>query len=49
MFDGLVEFLNTYAIDIKHCRDQSHDNATAMSRRYNGLQAKVAEENNLAA
>ena len=49
MFDGLVEFLNAHAIDIKHCRGQSYDNAAAMSGRYNGLQAKVAEENNLAA
>ena len=49
MFDGLVEFLNAHAIDIKHCRGQSYDNAAAMSGRYNGLQAKVAEVNNLAA
>lgn len=49
MFDGLMTFLNQHGIDIKHCRGQSYDNATAMSGKYNGLQAKVAAENNLAA
>jgi len=32
-------------IDIQNCRGQSYDNAPAMSRRYNGLQAKMAVEN----
>ena len=49
MFDGLMKFLDTHGIDIKHCRGQSYDNASAMSGRYNGLQAKVAARNNLAA
>ena len=49
MFDGLMQFLDTHGIDIQHCRGQSYDNASAMSGRYNGLQAKVAAKNNLAA
>ena len=49
MFDGLMQFLDTYGIDIQHCRGQSYDNASAMSRRYNGLQAKIAAKSNLAA
>lgn len=48
MFDGLMNFLNLHKIDIKNCRGQSYDNASAMSGRYNGLQAKVAAENKLA-
>ena len=49
MFDGLMQFLDTHVIDIQHCRGQSYDNASAMSRRYNGLQANVAAKNNLSA
>ena len=53
MFDGLMQFLDTHGIldgiDIQHCRGQTYDNASAMSGRYNGLQAKVAAKNNLAA
>ena len=49
MFDGLMQFLDTHRIDIQHCRGQSYDNASAVSGRYNGLQAKVAAKNNLAA
>ena len=49
MFDGFMQFLDTHGIDIQHCRGQSYDNASAMSGRYNDLQAKVAAKNNLAA
>lgn len=49
MFDGLVEFLEEHGIPMSNCRGQSYDNAAAMSGRYNGLQAKVSAENNLAA
>lgn len=48
MFDGLIEFLNTHDIDLQNCRGQSYDNASAMSGRWNGLQAKVVAENKLA-
>ena len=49
MFDGLMQFIDTHGIDIQHCRGQSYDNAPVTSGRYNGLQAKVAAKNNLAA
>ena len=49
MFDWLMQFLDTHGIDIQHYRGQSYDNASAISGRYNGLQAKVAAKNNLAA
>lgn len=49
MCNGLTDFLNEHSIDIAHCRGQSYDNAAAMSGRYNGLQAKVAAQNDLAA
>lgn len=49
MFDGLVKFLNEHAIDMSLCRGQSFDNASAMSGRYNGFQAKVTSQNSLAA
>ena len=49
MYDGLTKVLTLHGIDIQNCRGQSYDNASAMSGRYNGLQAKVAAENNLAA
>lgn len=41
IFDGLMEFLNAHGIDIKNCRGQSYDNASVMSGKYNGVQAKV--------
>ena len=45
MFEGLMKFLADHDIDIHNCRGQSYDNASAMSGRYNGLQAKVAAVN----
>ena len=39
MYDCLTEFLDTHEIDIKHCLGQSYNNASAMSGKYNGLQA----------
>ena len=49
MFDGLTKFLALQGIDIQNCCGHSYDNVSAMSRRYNGPQAKVPVENNLAA
>lgn len=49
MFDGLCTFLKENDLDIKNCRGQSYDNASAMSGKYNGLQALVSGENSLAA
>ena len=48
MYDGLMQFLTDNDLDIKNCRGQSYDNASAMSGKYNGLQAKVMQQNNLA-
>ncbi|XP_065662885.1 uncharacterized protein LOC136085499 [Hydra vulgaris] len=45
MFRGLMNFLEDHDIDIQNCRGQSYDNASAMSGRYNGLQAKVSDVN----
>ncbi|XP_042213159.1 uncharacterized protein LOC121860170 [Homarus americanus] len=45
MFERLMKFLADNDIDIQNCRGQSYDNATSMSGRYNGLQAKVVAEN----
>jgi len=49
MFDALMEFLREHDLDIRDCRGQSYDNASAMSGKYNGLQAKVIEMSNTAA
>jgi hypothetical protein len=49
MFEGLTEFLTVQGLSINDCRGQSYDNASAMSGKYNGLQAKVASKNELAA
>jgi hypothetical protein len=48
MFDSLMNFLNENEISIVNCRGQSYDNASSMSGKFNGLQALVAKENNLA-
>ena len=49
MLYASVEFLNEHGIDMSQCRGQSYDNVATMSGWYNGLQAEVAAENNLAA
>ena len=48
MFDALMEFLDSHCLDIRNCRGQSYDNASAMRGKYNGLQAKVREKNSFA-
>ena len=48
MFQGLNNFLEENDLDIKDCRSQSYDNTSSMSGKYNGLQALVLKENNLA-
>ena len=45
MFEGLMKFLADHDIHIHNCCGQSYDNASAMSGRYNVLQAKVAVVN----
>ena len=41
MMHSLMQYLDHHEIDIKNCRGQSYDNASNMSGKYNGLQAKV--------
>uniref|UniRef100_A0A8D8TQ54 Zinc finger MYM-type protein 1 n=2 Tax=Cacopsylla melanoneura TaxID=428564 RepID=A0A8D8TQ54_9HEMI len=43
MFYSLMNFLKEMDLDIKDCRGQSYDNASNMSGKYNGLQAKIKE------
>jgi len=45
LVDSLLEFLKTNYIDIKDCRGQSYDNASNMSGKYRGLQARIEEIN----
>ena len=45
---SLLDFLKKHDIDIKDCRGQSYDNASNMSGKYIGLQAKVKELNEYA-
>ena len=48
MFDWLMKLLTTHDTDSQNCRDQSYDNAWAMSRKFSSLLAKGAAENQLA-
>lgn len=48
MFDGLMKVLNENDISVKDCRGQSYDNTSSMSGKFNGVQALVAKENDLA-
>ena len=47
--DYLLNFLKLHDIDITLCRGQSYDNASNMSGKYNGMQAKIKEINPYAA
>ncbi|GBP23047.1 Zinc finger MYM-type protein 1 [Eumeta japonica] len=38
---SLLDFLSESGIDIKDCRGQSYDNASNMSGKYTGLQARI--------
>jgi hypothetical protein len=44
---ALLEFLDSYKIDISNCRGQSYDNAPNMRGKYNGTQALILKKNNL--
>lgn len=48
MFTGVKDFLFTNGLDIMDCRGQSYDNASAMTGKFNGLQALVKSKNKLA-
>ena len=46
--DKLLAFLNKNSIGIENCRGQSYDNASNLSGRYNGLQARIKQLNKFA-
>ena len=46
--DILLNFLAAHDINIADCRGQSYDNASNMSGKYNGMQAIIREQNELA-
>ena len=46
--DKLLTFLNENGVNIANCRGQSYDNASNMSGRYNGLQARIKQLNKFA-
>ena len=46
--DKLLTFLNENGIDIGNCRGQSYKNASNISGRYNGLQARIKQLNEFA-
>ena len=46
--DKMLAFLNENGIGIENCRGQSYDNASNMSGRYNGLQARIKQLNKFA-
>lgn len=41
MEEALIDKFKKLDIDIKNCRGQAYDNASNMSGRYNGLQARI--------
>ncbi|KAG8173321.1 hypothetical protein JTE90_003636 [Oedothorax gibbosus] len=43
LHDVIVEYLKSLNIDLKYCRGQSYDNASNMSGKYSGLQARLKD------
>ena len=48
LFNTITDTLKDFKLDLKDCRGQSYDNASNMSGKYSGVQARVLEENNKA-
>ena len=48
LFNTIIDILKDFRLDLKDCRGQSYDNASNMSGKYSGVQARVLEENNKA-
>ena len=46
--ESLLEFFKVHDISIADCRGQSYDNASNMSGKYNGMQAIIRQQCNLA-
>ena len=45
LFNTIIDALKDFKLDLKDCRGQSYDNASNMSGKYSGVQARVLEEN----
>ena len=41
LFNTLIDILKDFRLDLKDCRGQSYDNASNMSGKYSGVQARV--------
>ena len=48
MYNTIIEALKDFKLNLKDCRVQSYDNASNMSGKYSGIQARVLEENDKA-
>ena len=48
LFGSINTFFDQNGLKINDCRGQSYDNASVMSGQYNGLQALLKKENQLA-
>lgn len=46
--DTVLKTIHEHGLDIKNCRGQSYDNASNMSGKYSGLQARIKEVSPLA-
>lgn len=46
--DAVLKAIHEHGLDIKNCRGQSYDNASNMSGKYSGLQARIKEVSPLA-
>ncbi|KAL4082575.1 hypothetical protein QTP88_027605 [Uroleucon formosanum] len=46
--DAVLKAIHEHGLDIKNCRGQSYDNASNMSGKYSGLQARMKEVSPLA-
>lgn len=44
LFHAVMDVLKKYEIDIENCRGQAYDNASNMSGKYTGLQARIREK-----
>jgi len=48
LISGILETLKVLTLDIDLCRGQSHENASNMSGKYTGVQARIKEVNRCA-
>jgi len=46
--DSVLKAIHEHGLDIKNCRGQSYDNASNISGKYSGLQARIKEVSPLA-